>query len=413
MRQLLSGILSLCAVTSLCAGPPIWPEWRGPRRDGVADGGPWPSTLDSLKVTWTATDLGSSYSGPIVGEKLVYTTGTVDKKREVVRALDRASGQEVWRAEWDGAMTVPFFAARNGSWIRATPALNDGVLYVAGMRDVLVALDAQTGKERWRVDFPKETGSPLPTFGFVSSPLVIGDAVFVQAGGALVKLDKATGKRLWTALKDGGGMMHSAFSSPVLATLAGKSQLLVQTRTDLAGVDPDTGSVYWTRPIPAFRGMNILTPQPVLGGIFTSTYGGTTQWFPVNETGGKVVPGEGWSLRYEGYMTSPVVIRDHAYLLGKDQRAICVNLKTGKESWRSDQRFGQYWSLVTDGEKLLALDQRGRLILFPANPEEFEILAERDLSTGETWAHLAVCGKELFVRDLNGLTCYRWEATTR
>jgi outer membrane protein assembly factor BamB len=305
-------------------------------------------------------------------------------------------------------MTVPFFAARNGSWIRATPALSDGVLYVAGMRDVLVALDAETGKELWRVDFPKETGSPLPTFGFVSSPLVVQEAIFVQAGGALVKLDKKTGKRLWTVLEDGGGMMHSAFSSPVLTTLAGTPQLLVQTRSLLAGVDPDTGTVYWKRPIPAFRGMNILTPQPAFGGIFTSTYGGTTQWFPVAESAGKWSTGEGWSLRYEGYMTSPVLLGDHAYLLGKDQRAICVDLKRGKECWRTDRRFGQYWSLITDGEKLLALDQRGRLLLFRANPQEFEVLAERDLGSGETWAHLAVCGHEVFVRDLTGLTCYHW-----
>ena len=60
-------------------------------------------------------------------------------------AIDRATGQEVWRASWPGAMSVPFFAAANGSWIRATPALHDGRLYVAGMKDVLVCLEAATG----------------------------------------------------------------------------------------------------------------------------------------------------------------------------------------------------------------------------------------------------------------------------
>jgi hypothetical protein len=63
-------------------------------------------------------------------------------------------------------MTVPFFAASNGSWIRATPAVADGRIYVAGMRDLLVCLDSATGKEIWRVDFMTALESPLPAFGF-------------------------------------------------------------------------------------------------------------------------------------------------------------------------------------------------------------------------------------------------------
>lgn len=82
-------------------------------------------------------------------------------------------------------MSVPFFARSNGDWIRATPALDGDTLYVAGMRDVLVALNITDGSERWRLDFVKRFGSDLPTFGFVSSPLIDGDSVYVQAGGEL------------------------------------------------------------------------------------------------------------------------------------------------------------------------------------------------------------------------------------
>ena len=115
-------------------------------------------------------------------------------------------------------MQVPFFAASNGSWIRSTPCADDGRVYVAGMRDVLVCLDAANGQEIWRIDFTKDLESPLQAFGFVSSPLVIGDHVFVQAGAGFVKLDKATGKVVWRVLEDGGGMWGSAFSSPYPAT---------------------------------------------------------------------------------------------------------------------------------------------------------------------------------------------------
>ena len=172
-----------------------WPQWRGPNRDGQVGGEKWPARLErsSLRELWRRA-LGPSYSGPIVTEALVFTTETRDKESEVVLALDRKTGEERWRAEWEGAMTVPFFAWSNGSWIRSTPAYDGECLYVAGMRDVLVCLHAETGREKWRVDFVDQLGTPLPAFGFVCSPLVDGSAVYVQAGASVVKLDKGSGR---------------------------------------------------------------------------------------------------------------------------------------------------------------------------------------------------------------------------
>ena len=125
---------------------------------------------------------------------------------------------------------MPFFAKANGDWIRSTPAVAGERLFVAGMRDVLVCLDTRDGKQLWRKDFVKQLGTPLPNFGFVCSPLVDGMAVYVQAGASLIKLDKTTGEILWRSLKDEGGMGGSAFSSPIITTLAGERQLVVQTR---------------------------------------------------------------------------------------------------------------------------------------------------------------------------------------
>ncbi|MGE0759046.1 MAG: PQQ-binding-like beta-propeller repeat protein, partial [Pirellulaceae bacterium] len=149
----------------------IWNQWRGPTRDGQVQGDAWPTALDEsvLRRGWRV-ELPPSYSGPLVSASSVFVTGTADKKTEIVAALDRETGRELWRVSWPGAMSVPFFAASNGSWIRATPAFDGETLYVAGMRDVLVALDARTGEQRWRIDFVEQLQAPLPTFGFVSSP---------------------------------------------------------------------------------------------------------------------------------------------------------------------------------------------------------------------------------------------------
>ena len=387
----------------------IWPQWRGPTRNGQIHEPDWPTKLseDALVQTWRVP-LGPSYSGPIVSDSLVFTTETQDKKREIVRALDRHTGEQRWEASWEGAMSVPFFAKSNGDWIRSTPAYDGESLFVAGIRDVLVCLDARTGETRWQVDFVKELGSPVPTFGCVCSPLVDDSHVFVQAGAALCKLDKRTGEILWRALQDGGGMNGSAFSSPFVADLAGRRQLLVQTRKRLASVDPETGTELWTQTIPSFRGMNILTPTVSGDQVFTSSYGGKSLLFELKNTDGQVAATEAWTNKATGYMSSPVVIEGQIYLHLQNQRFTCIELATGKTQWTTPP-FGKYWSQVANGNRILALDERGDLLLIRANPEKFEQLDARKISKDPAWAHLAVCGDEVFVRELNAMSTYRWK----
>ncbi len=411
MKILFTSCLVLVSTRALLpAGD--WPQWRGPQRDGQFAGRAWPDKLDTnhLRQVWHV-ELGPSYSGPIVSGERVFTTETKDKKVEVVTAFDRKTGRELWRAQWAGAVSVPFFAKSNGDWIRATPACDGESLYVAGMRDVLVCLDAQTGKERWRFDFVKKLEAPVPDFGFVCSPLVDEEAVYVQAGASFVKLNKRTGEVLWRALKDAGGMWGSVFSSPVFATLAGKRQLVVQTREKLAGVDPADGKIFWEQPVEAFRGMNILTPLTHKDTLFSSTYGGKTIGFNVTQADGKFAVAEAWRHKAQGYMSTPVVIDGVAYTHLKSQRVMAIEVATGRELWTSNQSFGKYWSLVARGDRILALDQRGILFLLRANKEKFDPLDQRKLTSAETWAHLAVADNELFVRELNALTAYRWSET--
>ena len=176
LATLLTAIL-IMATSAKCEAS-TWPQWRGPTRDGQFTGPTWPEKLDTnhLRQLWRV-ELGPSYSGPIIAGDRVFTTETKDKKFEVATAFDRETGKEIWRVQWEGALSVPFFAKSNGDWIRATPACDGESLFVAGMRDVLVCLDAQTGKERWRCDFVKKLEAPAPDFGFVCSPLVEGEFV--------------------------------------------------------------------------------------------------------------------------------------------------------------------------------------------------------------------------------------------
>lgn len=387
-----------------------WSQWRGPSRSGHVAGADWPAKVDDehLVRRWRV-ELADSYSGPIVDAERVFTTETVDREREVVRAFDRETGEELWQVSWPGAMTVPFFAAKNGSWVRSTPALDDGRLYVAGMRDVLVCLDAASGDEVWRVDFVERFQAPLPDFGFVCSPLVVGDHVYVQAGASFVKLHKETGETVWRTLEDGGGMFGSAFSSPVMAEIHGEAQLLVQGREALAGVRPADGEVLWQVRVRTFRGMNILTPQPVgESSVFTSAYGGRAHLFDIGHADGVWSVEERWNNRAQGYMTSPVVIDHYAYLFLRNKRFTCVDLETGEQAWLSEPCGDEYWSLVVQGDRLLALTETGELLLIAHDPSEFRVLDQRSVSDDPTWAHVTVDAGQVLIREQNALSVFDW-----
>lgn len=387
--------------------PSEWNQWRGPQRDGTVGGEDWPNDLSGLEKLWRI-DLGKGYSGPLVVGDQVYVTESVDRNTEAVRALARDSGEQRWTVSWPGNGKVPFFAARNGDWIRATPLHDGEAVYVGGMEEVLVKLDAASGEEIWRVDFPDRFGTKIPDFGFVSSPLLDGESLFVQAANSIVKLDKRTGQTLWRQLDSSADIYSSgAFSSPVLAQLAGRRQLLVQTREVLYGLDTDTGDVLWEQPVPSFRGMNILTPVVQGDHILTSTHRHGTYYYSISESGERFESSEIWKNKVQGYMSSPVIVDGHAYLHLGNGRVACLDLESGTESWIS-KPFGKYWSLAVQKDKMLALDAEGELLLVRANPEALQVLDTRQISDQPTWGHLAISGDQIFVRELEAVSAYRW-----
>jgi len=395
-----------CASKTVFGDDSLWQNWRGPSRNGLVKGDTWPDSIDekTLRSVWSK-DFDDSYSGPVLTKGSVFTTES-QKGKERVYSVARTDGEINWKYEWDGAMSVPFFAARNGSWIRSTPATDGKTLFVGGIRDVLVALDCATGTERWRVDFGKIAGK-VPDFGMACSPIVDGEDIYIQAGKGVNKLNASDGSIVWNSLGDNGDMMSSgAFSSPVIQTLNGKRQLIVQTRTKLAGLDLATGKADWSHDVAAFRGMNILTPTLWDNAIFTSSYGGRSLLLDVpNNASAKVR----WDNKIEGYMSSPIIIDHFVYMHMKNKRFACMDLQTGKELWTT-KPFGEYWSMVSNGRQILALDQNGLLRLIAHNPAEFQLISERRVSEDEAWAHLAVDGSQIAVRSQKKLMLFDWKA---
>ena len=385
-----------------------WPQWRGPQRDGSVSGDSWPDSLQSpqLSLLWRVT-LPPSFSGPIVSADKVFVTYTRNKRYEGVHALDRRSGKKVWTEEWAAAMEVAPVAASMGSWIRATPAYDGQGLYVAGMRDLLLRLDPQTGKEQWRADFHDRYGTPVPEIGFVSSPLVDDEAVYVQAADSLVRVDKNTGASVWRSLRR-SDVGQGSYSSPDIASIHGRAQVLVANIDAIAGVDPNTGSVLWKRILDSYDQGCILAPIAYRGGIFTSTRGSQTGYYPLTNDDGAFTLSDGWKNKLVIYMSSPVVIGDNVYAHLKNGRFACVDLATGKEKWTS-RPFAKYCSMIWRQDRILALTNEGQLLLIHANPDRFVLLDSRQIASAETWGHLAMAGKQIYVRESDAVAAYRWE----
>jgi len=409
---LLISIAVFLSASHLTAKDSDWPAWRGAERTGQVTGPEWPKNLDNLTARWTVP-LGKSYSSPIIAKDRVFVFETTDVTHATVRALNRTDGSEIWSKSWESSIEVPFFAEANGSWVKSTPAWDGKTLFVGDAREVLIAFDGESGNERWRLDFPKTYGTPIPPFGFASSPLIVGDKLYIQAANSIIKMETATGKVLWRALNDSDDLedvsAQSAFSSPILTTVAGKEQLVVLTRRELAGVEPESGAALWRKPLPNFRGCLIVTPTVYGDGIFTSSFRNGSYYISLDNSDGNLVAEQKWDNKVNTYMSSPIVVGDYAYLHLTNSRMACIDLKTGESAWTTTEKFGKYSSMVWQNDRILLLSENGTLNLLEANPKAFTSVSTAQVAEGDTWSYLGISGSELYVRALEKLTLYDWK----
>src|SRR5215203_4361831 len=230
-----------------------WPQWRGPRRDGSVDAAlpaQWP---EALKKRWE-TPVGSGHASPVVsGNRVVVIARQSD--REIVRALDVASGKEIWRAAYPAPFIVHPAAQLHGPGPKSTPAIGDGRVFTFGIGGILSAFDLTNGNLIWRVPAP----SVLPQYGTATSPLVDGNSVIAHVGGdangALTSFDAATGKPRWQWKGDGPGS-----GSPIIATFGGVGQVIAQTQKFLVGLNASNGALLWQLPFPTDFDQNAFTP---------------------------------------------------------------------------------------------------------------------------------------------------------
>ena len=403
------------SATQIIASPePGWPQFRGPRRDGVSDERgllpKWPE--GGPKVLWSAAKLGRGFSSPIVVKDRVFITGDVEGELRLF-ALDRA-GQPVWQVAHGAAWKDPYPGAR------ATPTYSAGRLYVMNAHGRLASFDAATGQEHWTVNVLARFDGKNITWGLSENLLVDDRAVYVTAGGStalLVAFDKHTGAILWQSapLADTAGdgtPENASYVSPILVRFGDRRLLLGCSLRHLYCADADTGAIQWTRRFPTTYSVISMMPALVGHAIFmTAPHGQGGRLFhlePAATPDGKVGAREGWSTALDTLQGCVVTVGDKligSYYGGRKGWA-ALDARTGAVLYETSD-YVKGAPLLADG-RLYALSEDGWMRLLEAGEKQFVEHGRFRLAEAkrDAWAHPVIHDGRLYLRYHDTLTCY-------
>ena len=384
---------------------PAWQGYRGDDRRGVSDEriGRWSEQGPAL--LWRRP-IGPGYASVAVGGGRGYSADFRDGDQTVF-AFDLETGRELWAYRWKdrgrgfrrGLVSA---VVRSGKGPRATPSWDAGVVYAAGPAGQVVALDADRGKPLWRRDLVAELDAKSALHGVAPSPLVLDDVVVLAPGraepGAVVALDRKTGALRWGALGDDG-----AYVSPMLATLAGRRQIVAGTQRRAAGLDPADGALLWDF---AWKsGDWAAQPLPLSDGGLLLTGDSECARIDLVAADDRIEARERWRniLLRPGY-SSPVT--DGRFLYGLDKSFLaCLDPETGRRRWKG----GRYGSgqLLLAGDELIVVSENGELARIEATPEAHNETARFPAVEGPVFAGGEAGEGRLFLRGDAELACFQ------
>ncbi len=442
-RLLSSSLLSLVLAAPLAADD--WPQWLGPRRDGV-----WRETglietfpAGGPRVLWR-TPIGAGYSGPaVVGDRVYITDRKLDRGArnpdnpfrrgsipgsERVLCLNAADGAEIWKHEYPCAYTVSY-----PSGPRATPTVDRGRVYTLGAEGHLFCLDAGTGEVIWEKQLTRAYDIETPVWGFAAHPVIDGDRLICLAGGdgtTVVALDVKTGNERWRALSS----REPGYCPPVIHEAGGVRQLFVWHPEALESLDPATGKVYWSQPFEVRSGLTIPTPRVLGDALFvTSFYNGpmmlrldekkpaaTLRWKGDSQSEKKTD-------KLHAIMCTPFLEDGHIYGVCSYGQLRCLKIETGErvwetlaptgadpENWRRNRWANAFLVKIGDeGDRYVLASELGELILAELTPDGYteidraKLLEPTNFAMGRrvVWSHPAFASRRVFMRNDEEIIC--------
>lgn len=390
------------------AGAEDWPCWRGVNSDGISRETAWdPEVLRrGARVLWDA-NVGQGHSAvSIKGGKLytqgsqVLTRGGKETFQESVYCLNALTGKEIWSYTYPSESMI-----YNGP--RATPTVDGNRVFTLGSDGDLICFGAQSGGVLWKKHLVKEGLSKKWKWGFSGSPVVDGERLILNAGGAGLALDKSTGEVIWKSANQNGGI-----GTPVLTEIRGRRIALINTEFTLFAVNCADGKIEWAYPWPYCDSDPVLVQDKIF------LFGGK----PGNQrcrTLIRIVDAEPvaiWSERKMNIsMLSWIAYEGFVYGFTYDKRSIhlkCIDLENGKITW--EKKLRDWAGLSMANGHLLLLESNGDLAIVKAASDSYREVSRAivlkmshhqkypEVQPLTCWTAPVLCEGKVYVRNTYG-----------
>jgi len=391
-----------------------WPQFRGPKRDGISqDKGllkAWPK--DGPPLTWKSEDVGIGFSSVAVVGSQVFTMGDL-KDGCYLFAIDRDKGTIQWKVK----------VGKNGGNYqgpRCTPTVDGQAVYALGQFGDLVCLNVKDGSENWRKNLKTDFKGKEGGWNYTESPLIDGEKLVVTPGGseaAMLALNKKDGSVIWKAVIPGGE--KAGYASIVEAEIGGTRQYIQLMSGGVASFSADKGQLLWRygNDSKHFAGNTANIPNPVVIGdqIFASAgYGRGGGLITISSAGGKFdVKEEYWSEKLQNRHGGVIRVGENLYGdLDNSGKLWCADLKTGTVKWsRGKDAKGRGTATITYAEGMLYIHRAdGWVSLVDPKTSYHEVSAfqipQAPNAKIECWAHPVVVGGKMFIREREVIWCY-------
>ena len=394
-----------------------WPQWRGPLGTGHAT-----QALDpplewsaSKNLRWKTPLPGPGNSTPIiVGDRVLVTCAAEQGKLRLLICLDRASGQELWRCE--ARLDEAELTHETNPACASSPVSDGRRVFVWHGSAGLFAYDLG-GNELWR----KDLGKFEHIWGYGSSPVVVGERLILSAGPGLrafvVALDVNSGDELWRfepreSIAAKADEFRGSWSTPVVARIDGREQLLAALPNWLYALDPATGQVIWK-----CGGLgDLVYASPLIGDglvVAMSGYHGPSLAVRTEGAAGDVTATHRLWLR-EGKPDNPqrvgsgVLVGDHVYIYNEPGVMWCLEARTGQRLWE-ERLGGTSWcsACLVDGH-LFVNNEAGDTFVLEPSPERCRVVARNPLDELMR-ASLAFAPGQILARGYEHLFCLEAE----
>ena len=389
------------------ATPGSWSRFRGDDFDAVyKENIRLKRSLDedSLPVLW-GLPLGEGYAGAAVKNGCVYILDyDMEEKRDALRCLSFDDGEEIWRYSYNVRIK------KNHGMSRSIPAVTEKYVVTVGPKCHAACVDATTGEEKWFINLKTVYGAVEPEWYAAQCPLIVNDAAILAPGGPevlMVAIDCETGEERWRTPNPFGWTMTHVSIMPM--ELNGRKTYVYCGKDGVVGVDATNGEILWSTP--DWRIEIATCPSPVVlpdNRIFLC--GGYREGSLMLQIRANGQPQTLFRLNdrvFGSEQQTPIFFDGHLFgIRQSDKEFVCLDLD-GKVVWHSGPkgRFGGGPYILADGMFLL-LDDGGKLTACEATTAGYRPIFEAQvLDDYGCWAPLAMVDGRLLLRDQTYMKC--------